>query len=291
MIKQNVDLYDYAEGVSETNPLYARVDLYDTPEHYRHVGEKPYATAIVGIRHVFDMDESGMGYVGEVLSVEATSPSLYRRPPVENMTLCLSEGNFLAELVDQHDAKLQKKYEEVQRMYAEAPWEVRGCLYSDTPVYMSYDKSHKFPHYDSLEETSSVWNLANERLQDGRPIRSMDEAEQWLLENHPDFLMGSCITQVGVPSPSFRASAVPCPEYPEGCYESYEGRRDYALRVAARLGMSDIGAEKAEDVLARLSQQKEAQQQQVSVPETRPVPNVAGIGGVSDGKGPDEFGL
>lgn len=121
---------------------------------------------------------------------------------------------------------------------------VFGRLFSEKATYYSWDKERQFPRYDSIRETERTWDLCGEKLRDGRVVDSLKTAEMWLLENHPAFIQGANIEW----GEDFSMGCVPCSEYEEGYFESYEGRLRYAKRLADRYGVT-VGEETAEDVL------------------------------------------
>lgn len=92
-----------------------------------------------------------------------------------------------------------------------------GRKYSDTATYGDWDTEKEFPTFAKVAE--QTWEIEAETL---------DEAEGWLIENHPDMYMGaSIICENG----DFSCIAVPCSEYGEGNYETTATRIDFVRRM------------------------------------------------------------
>lgn len=244
--------------VSKENPAFMSVNLYESPEEYRGQYDKPYAHVTVAVTSVNEYEGQRMLTMAILEPGEQLQASNFRKVPGQGDYVSCSDTEIDG-MVLEPTFDLGVKYDAFRKMHDEAPYQVTGSLYSETPVYFSYDKNKQFPRYPVLESTTKTWDLQNETLQDGSKIGSLKDAEKWVLENHPAYIQGIAIMQK-CPSGSFFMSAVPNPEYPEGEFETYEGRMKYAEKRAMDLGV-EIGKERAEDVLA-------AQRQGRALPNT-----------------------
>lgn len=125
---------------------------------------------------------------------------------------------------------------------------VSARLYSEIAEFAPWDKEHEFPHYKEVAGTERKFDLEGATLNDGTAVTSLDTAEMWMLENHPDYMQGCCIVQKVDRNADFMMKAVPCNEYLDGHFENYENRRLYAEWLAKQKGVV-IGKETAKDVL------------------------------------------
>lgn len=243
------DMSDVLLHATKENPVFVKMDLYETPSYYRESEELPYATnALIAVSKV-SRDEDYDYYVhGDVLDPGAAiSEPVFRRQPQFGDYMGWSIADFEGEIVQQPTAEMQNLYSQFQELHENAPYKVKGALYAEEAIYSSWDDGRQFPQYARLDATSQTWDLDGAKLRDGRDVNSLDTAEMWMLENHPAYIQGMSIYQ-DIPSGNFMLSCVPCPEYKEGEYETYEGRRQYAAEKADRLGVT-LGKETAEDVL------------------------------------------
>ena len=242
------------DQVSNKNPVFLQVDLYETPKEYRDEYEMPYATATVAAMRSYDDGGDKMVTMAVLKPAEQLHEAAFRRAPQTGDYLsCLTSEMDLKEL--QPTADLQDAYQAFQKMHKEAPYQVTGSLYEETPVYMSYDVRKEFPRFPEIKDTEKTWDLADARLRDGSAVDSLGAAEKWMLENHPAYVQGMTITQK-CPSGNFMMSAVPCAEYPQGQYETFEGRMNYAQARAAELGV-ELGSERVKDILPAYEQKAE----------------------------------
>ena len=236
-------------NATKDNPVFVKMDLYETPKYYREDEELPYATdALVAVSKV-SRDEDYDYYIhGDVLNPgNLISDPIYRHQPVFGDYMGWTVADFDGNVITEPTKEMRDLYQNFQDLHDNAPYKVDGALYSEDAIYSKWDDNHQFPQYVRLDTTSQTWDLTSEKLRDGRSVNSLDTAEMWMLENHPAFVQGMRIYQ-DIPSGNFMLSCVPCPEYREGEYETYEGRRQYAADRAERLGVI-LGKETAEDVL------------------------------------------
>lgn len=118
--------------------------------------------------------------------------------------------------------ELEKEFDDIHK---NAPYVITGRVFSDEPR----DPNTRYKTYNIIEEKE--WKPSE--------VHSLEDAEKWILENHPDYYMGFGVHQE-CPSGNLRYGAVPCAEYPDGMYENAENRRKYAEMRAEQLGV-DIG--------------------------------------------------
>ena len=263
-----MDMQSRLKEATEDNPVYARMDVYEAPERYREKDDKPYMTATVAVTGVVYDEDSyepfvRMSVIDDPVAGEA---SIYHRTAGfgDYLTTGLSEVN--GTLLDK-TPELQQKYDTFVDMHENAPYMVHGRLYEETPIYLEWDKEQKYPRFNEIEGTTKQWDLANETLQDGSNIRSLDDARKWLLENHPAYIVGSSVVQQ-CPSGDFYMSGVPNVDYGEGYYKTHEDRLAFAQEEADRYGVT-LGSERAEDVLKELQSSDEKKE--------RPLPDLSGI--------------
>lgn len=121
-------------------------------------------------------------------------------------------------------------------------------LYSEVPEYYKWDESHKYPNYREVAGTEREFDLEGATLKNGTKVESLETAEMWMLENHPDYLQGCGIVEKVDRNADFLMTAVPCCQYLAGYFENYENRRRYAEWKAEQMGVV-IGKETAKDVL------------------------------------------
>lgn len=87
---------------------------------------------------------------------------------------------------------------------------VQTTRYGEEATYYTWDKERKYKNYEPIEKhTFEV------------EAESVQEAEKWLANNHPELYMGAGITDH---KGNFIMTAVPSLEYGEGNYETTEAR-------------------------------------------------------------------
>lgn len=115
--------------------------------------------------------------------------------------------------------ELEKEFDDIHK---NAPYVITGRVFSDEPR----DPNARYKTYNIIEEKE--WEPSE--------VHSLEDAEKWILENHPDYYMGYGVNQK-CPSGNLCYGAVPCAEYPDGMYENAENRRKYAAMRAEKLGV------------------------------------------------------
>lgn len=176
--------------------------------------------------------------------------------------------------------EMDRLYNDFQDMHDNTPYQASGQLYSESPSYRSWDKEHKYPEYEPIEGTKQTWDLSKETLKDGSFIKSLEDAERWVLENHPAYYIGMSAHQ-DCPSGDVMFGAVPS-AYPEGYRETYENRMKYAQESADRLGVQ-LGTENAHDVLRDYHAQKADEQREQNSAQPRNERRLPDISWISDG--------
>lgn len=237
------ELNDTLRRGTPDSPVFARVSLYDTPAEYRQSDEKPYAVVIAGVRDAVNIDGE-ISYMSDVVKIEETNASAWRRIPEVGSIVPLTDNTVDVALVD--GGPYQQIYKDLQEAREKAPFQVSGRLYGEMPRYASYDKDHMWPQYETLDRTSMSWTCPDH-------VKNLDDAYKWVIENHPAYVQGVAIAQVGIPSPDFMLQPVPGCSYPEGYFETYENRMAWAAQEADRLGVK-MGKETPEDVLKTTQQ-------------------------------------
>lgn len=243
-MKIMIDKEAALKDVTNDTPVFMQVDLYETPAEYRDDYEMPYASAKVATLR-FYADDSDRMITMAVLESSTLREAMFRQAPrMGDYVSCLDsemDGRVIPETPE-----LKQAYADFRKMHDEAPYQVSAALYSETPSYFSYDTRRAFPTFKQLEGSEQTWDLSQERLADGSAVDSLEAAEKWVLENHPAYVQGMSISQK-CPSGNFMMTAVPCAEYPQGQFETFDGRLDYARSRAAQLGVT-IGPERAQDM-------------------------------------------
>lgn len=121
-------------------------------------------------------------------------------------------------------ASLREKFLSLHR---NAPYVIRGCIYSEEPRYSQNDMKHRNPRYE---------RTAYGEWKPGPEVKSLEDCEKWILKNHPDYYEGYSAMQ-DCPSGNFRFLPEPGCEYPAGRFETIENRRKYAAERAEELGI------------------------------------------------------
>lgn len=206
---------------------FAKVDLIDT----REGAIKPYFSGVVSMNRLPDYDSEY--YSLDVLRVDAadhTQAFGHGRDAKQGDYLSAYEGDVM---VKEYIGKDHPEYEdcvklqnEFNNIHKNAPYVVTGRVFADEPD----DPDSRWPRYSITEE--KAWKPED--------VHSLEDAEKWILKNHPDYYMGYGVHQE-CPSGAFCASAVPCGEYPAGMYENAANRRKYAEMRAEQLGV-EIGS-------------------------------------------------
>ncbi|MCR5670752.1 MAG: hypothetical protein K6G10_07070, partial [Butyrivibrio sp.] len=200
---------------------------------------KPYLTALVNEnkRDIYD-DEYRSFRILKVLESDKEQAMMlgcmpefgdYHSVNDECATTIKESENFSLEEMEEAK-KLDREFDEYHKS---APYYVNGLFFDEKPGYSSWDTEKRYPRYELLDEA---------RFKCPAYVNSLDKAELWLLNNHPDFHMGCGIHQ-DCRGGDFMMSAVPCNEY--ALYKTWEDRR---LNAESRL----------EELFSRLSEDEKA---------------------------------
>ena len=186
------------------------------------------------------VDEPGTEYAREmydILHVNSSNPDLKMGRGLQDGDYYSTSGKYkeMAPLSEAEREKCKEWEKEFDAMHERADYDITGTLYSVEPTYYDWDKEHHFPNFAEIDK--KIWEHI--------PVKSIDDAKRWVLENYPDYYMGMSASQ-NCPSGNFMMGAVPCIEYGENMYKTYADRRNWAEQEAARLGCT-IGPQKVFD--------------------------------------------
>lgn len=186
------------------------------------------------------IDEPGTEYSREmydILHVNSSNPDLKMGRGLQDGDYYSTSGKYkeMAPLSEAEREKCKEWEKEFDAMHERADYDITGTLYSVEPTYYDWDKEHHFPNFAEIDK--KIWEHI--------PVKSIDDAKRWVLENYPDYYMGMSASQ-NCPSGNFIMGAVPCIEYGENMYKTYADRRNWAEQEAARLGCT-IGPQKVFD--------------------------------------------
>ncbi len=247
----------FGEATPE-KPVFVHMACYDRFDQDRGTDEKPWAdfdSAVIG----FLADPSGVSCVRLAVIDEGQSldtVSDFMDHPIFGDYFAI-EPELLTVSDVRRPERMNDLYESFKELHAEGGYLVYGTLYAETPSVKD-----NFLYYQPIEGSATVWNLESEFLRDGTKVSSCDDAFKWVLENHPAYLEGVTIMQ-NCPSGDWLRMAVPCNfvGYPDGSYETYQNRLNYAQDAADELNVQ-LGSERAEDVLKAMREEEEAKRQQ-----------------------------
>lgn len=93
---------------------------------------------------------------------------------------------------------------------------ITGRQYSEEARYAEWDSEKEFPEFDKVAEQE--WEIE---------VDSLEKAETWLANNHPDKYMGS---NISCENGDFSAQAVPCNYYGKGNFETQSARIAWVRR-------------------------------------------------------------
>ena len=233
-------------AVTEESPVFMKAEMYDTPAAMREPNEEPYQAIVCAVTDV-QYDDQSLFLHALILDTENTEgrqTPVYRAMPQRGGYLMLDADDLDGHML-QMTQDLMQNYHALYHQRQTAPFLVTGRLFTEVPKILSGG----FSYYPEIPDSQRVWDLSKEHLQNGSRIRSVNDAEKWMLENHPAYIFGMLIQQ-DCPSGDFMATAVPCMSYPKGMYETLDGRLMYAQMRAASLGVT-MGSERAEPIVQK----------------------------------------
>lgn len=201
-------LYDLPEGT------YAKVKAVN----YRCDNFESYYTGYVAVnRSPVDDDGYWSLRVLNVESVNKGNNTFGGRDPVEGDYLSVySSDLFVEEIIGKDHPDFDKCefwQHEFKQLHDNAPYEIRGSIYSITP--------DNFGRYEEVE--SKTWTPED--------VHSLEDAEKWLMTNHPEYYFGASIAQKCV-SGNFMGIPVPYESEPE--QRTLEGRLAYVKALYER---------------------------------------------------------
>ncbi|MBP3781710.1 MAG: hypothetical protein J6I68_00515 [Butyrivibrio sp.] len=196
---------------------------------YGEEGEiTPYLTALVAKNKGLDDDEFTSYKVLEVIESDENQLTLGRIPEFGDY---ISLRNSCTEIVQAEEdmtpyrlnaaKELEEKFDALHR---NAPYHIHGIFFEELGGDKSIPKILEEKDFEAPE-----W------------VKSLEDAEIWMLETHPDYYMGCTIAQ-RCNCGDFLATAMPCAEYDKKDYETWEGRRNYAQRKLNELGDKLVGS-------------------------------------------------
>ncbi len=211
---------------------FAKVKVYDreTFEYARMDDDniknpsdvEPYLTALVGVLPAREnSDYTRM----RVLNIIDSKPEqlMMGRIPEFGEIVSSDERFFTEDLLSEDEAKLcLAKQAEFEKIRDAADWKILGSF---------------FP--EKSEDARGIYQMKEEQewtvgAKDG--VASIETAEKWVLENHPDYYMGMSASKQ-CPSGEFSFGAVPSVgNYPQGMWETWAGRRQYVKSQAEKMG-------------------------------------------------------
>ena len=204
-----------------------KLDVYDMELYWDNDknlnGIKPYMQALAQKLPAYDGDEYIYYRVLDVINENSDYKFIGRMPVFGDIVSVHPDCAKYYDLTENDYKRCEKFLDKYVDMRNSAPWKITGRFYDQLK------SGQKYYEIEQLQEES--WQV--DRL-DG--IKSLEDAENWLLMNHPDFYMGASISHA-IPSGDFIALAVPCAEYPDDEWETWEGRREYVKSLAAKRGI------------------------------------------------------
>ena len=241
------------EGATKEDPRFVKLDIYD----YRPEGDYdvPRTTDVVGaVTGVFHDSDGPAIQIAVLDPGQQVADSIYR--PLQNGDWLFKDAASVDATVLEPTKDLRDQYNAFQALHENAPYQVRGAIYAETPSYAGWDWEQRFPVYDEIGGTERLWTVEKgTKLSDGTEVQSLNDVEKWVLENHPAYLQGMSVMQ-SIPSGDFMFTPNPSPEYPQGTYETLDARMEYARTRADALGV-ELGTETAHDVLSKRAAERQ----------------------------------
>ena len=247
----------FLESTPET-PTFASVDLYDTLYEDRDTAELPYLRADVAVYSCKQDLNDGHVYARmAVLDAQHIGESdIYRSVEFgDYITRDISD-------IDGHVLKptkeLMQKYQDFLDLHENSPYVARGRLYGPYVVPEGMNIIHG--HADVIPGTEAEFDLEGALLNNGRPVKSLNDACQWVLENQRAYIQGIAISQhvagdVSKPVPSSNPFITEAPHpnssYPIGTYENAANRLKYA-DIQADNFETKAGGPTAEEIIRDL---------------------------------------
>lgn len=210
-------------------PVFAKINVYDTPAPYRSVDEKPYiVNMIVAVTGVVEEDWEYYVRMSILDGGERIGNSNPYRTAVkfgDYLNKCYDDFSVVS-IVESNDY-VNLLYHKFRKLHDNAPYKVHANRYTEVTNDSKYAK---------IVDDSITWYLNDAKLNDGSDVNNLDTAIKWMLENHPSYVQGMCIAQ-DCPSGNFYCASVPCDEYGVGNFETYDNRYKYACEWADKLGV------------------------------------------------------
>ncbi len=204
-------------------------NTYAKIEVHTYTNEKPYFGAYVYIGEksedeLFHCEILKMNYFDKENAAFNKSPEFGSYVNVEGFNFSGYEEIDETHPSYQELVSLREKFKD---LHENAPYVIHGAIFSEVAKYSPSDVKHRWPRFDQI--ASKEWFP-------GEEVKSIEDAEKWLLKNHPDYYMGFSASQQ-CPSGSVVLNPHPCVEYPTGMFETLENRQKYARMMAEKLGV------------------------------------------------------
>lgn len=228
------DFYDLKiETATVDKPAYVSIDLRDDlgPD-----SKSPFWSGVAAISGVDD-ERVRITFIEKGTFFQENNAA-FREPEPGTIFWARRSDVYLDDVLEETPS-LAEEYKVVQDMHENTPYTIVLQEYSYTPRYSVWDELHEFPIYDPVDGTKQVFTPPVSE------VSSIDDAERWVIKNHPEFYMGMSAYQT-CPSGDFRVLAVPGCSYPEGTYETKDARIEYAKKY----GREELGMVFPEDEMA-----------------------------------------
>lgn len=244
-------LIGHEREISEKNPLFAHVTLFDIAEDSRSLSDEVgYAVGEAAIVKV----DAAFVYM-DMLRVEPSRTVTALIVPEKYARVVVPLGMLHISLMDS-TPELRGAHNTLRNRRKAGSFKIFGRLFEGAGFGAAAA---------AMPGSEVAWDLKDEKLKNGLLVDTSDKALQWLLENHPDYYMGAIVEgQVPgmrrriIPSPARAPMEIPKTgreghqhDYKPGDFEDYVKRRRYARTMARSMGLK-MGPKEYETVWGRL---------------------------------------
>ena len=207
---------------------FKKIDIYDrnyvNDAIYYKNPIKPYMTALVQQLPQNDPDYLPKYRILKVLNTNSEYKEFGGMPEFGNIVSSGMEQSKEYKLTEDEYNDCKNLLREYNDLRASASWEISGTFYAELKEGQEYFEIEPLDKQD--------WSL-NPYTEE---IHNLEDVENWMLTNHPDYYMGCSISH-NVPSGDFVGHSVPSPEYSNGQWETWEGRREYVKGLCKERGI------------------------------------------------------
>ena len=210
--------------------FFAKV-IISEPNLYAYKDSDPYFKGMVRIQEIQNEDDQYSDFLHlEILKVEECIDKKIGKELIFGDYANVDPlGVQIIKNITKKDPEYdecEKLLNEFQKLHKEAPYVITGRLFGECPEFLSLDKKKMHPRYEIMEEIT--WTPEE--------VHSLEEAEIWLLTNHPEYYMGSNISQ---DCPSGDYLGIPVPGvftwYEQGTFETIENRKMFAEKILEKI--------------------------------------------------------